>query len=91
MGLKCKVLKTQMCAQMQPYGHQVGQVITTNLLSSSEVHMLLTPLWLVVVLQYLTNPSFIVLSILVRRHYKSFVILTGASYKPMSVWSFMQF
>ena len=32
------------------------------------IHMLLTPLWPVLVLQYLTNPSFMVLSTLVRRH-----------------------
>ena len=38
------------------------------------IHMLLTPLQLVLVLQYLTNPSFMVLSILVRRHERSFVV-----------------
>ena len=38
------------------------------------IHMLLTPLWLVLVLQYLTNPSFTVLSTLVRRHDRPFVI-----------------
>ena len=38
------------------------------------IHMLLTPLRLVLVLQYLTNPSFMVLSTLVRRHYRSFVV-----------------
>ena len=32
------------------------------------IYMLLTPLWLVLVLQYLTNSSFIVLSSLVRIH-----------------------
>ena len=32
------------------------------------IHMLLTPLWLVLVLQYLTNPSFMAHSTLVRRH-----------------------
>ena len=37
------------------------------------IHMLLTPFRLVLVLQYLTNPSFMVLSSLVRRHDKSFV------------------
>ena len=36
--------------------------------------MLLTPLRLVLVLQYLTNPSFMVLSTLVRRHDRSFVV-----------------
>ena len=38
------------------------------------IHMLLTPLWLVLVLQYLTNRSFMVLSTLVRRHDRSFVV-----------------
>ena len=38
------------------------------------IHMLLTPLRLVLVLQYLTNPSFMVLSTLVRRHDRSFVV-----------------
>ena len=38
------------------------------------IHMLLTPLWLVLMLQYLTNPTFMVLSTLVRRHDRSFVI-----------------
>ena len=38
------------------------------------IHMLLTPLQLVLVLQYLTNPCFMVLSTLVRRHDRSFVI-----------------
>ena len=36
--------------------------------------MLLTPLWQVLVLQFLTNSSFLVLSTLVRRHDRSFVI-----------------
>ena len=50
------------------YRHQVGQVLTTNLLSSFGILILLTPLRLVLVLQYLTNicnPSFMVLSSLV--------------------------
>ena len=38
------------------------------------VHMLLKPLQLVLVLQYLTNPSFMVLSSLVRRHDGSSVV-----------------
>ena len=38
------------------------------------IHMLLTPLRLVLALQYLTNPYFVVLSSLVRRHDKSFVV-----------------
>ena len=38
------------------------------------IHMLLTPLRMVLVLQYLTNPSFTVLSSLVRRHGRSFVV-----------------
>ena len=38
------------------------------------IHMLLTPLWLVLVLQYPTNSSFMVLSSLVRRHERSFVV-----------------
>ena len=38
------------------------------------MHMLLTPFQLVLVLQYLTNPSFMVLSSLVRRHDRSFVV-----------------
>ena len=38
------------------------------------IHVLLTPLWLVLVLQYLTNLSFMVLSTLVRRHDRPFVI-----------------
>ena len=38
------------------------------------IHMLLTPLRLVLVLQYLINPSFMVLSTLVRRHDRSFVL-----------------
>ena len=38
------------------------------------MYTLLTPLRLVLVLKYLTNPSFIVLSSLMRRHDKSFVI-----------------
>ena len=37
------------------------------------IHMLLTPLQLVIVLQYLTNLSFMVLSVLVRRCDRSFV------------------
>ena len=36
--------------------------------------MLLTPLRLVLVLQYFTSPSFMVLSSLVRRHHRSFVV-----------------
>ena len=38
------------------------------------IYMLLTPLQLVLVLQYLTNPSFMVLSSLVRKHDMSFVV-----------------
>ena len=38
------------------------------------IHMLLTPLRLVLVLQYLTNPSFMVLRTLVRMHERSFVV-----------------
>ena len=38
------------------------------------IHMLLIPLRLVFMLQYLANPSFMVLSSLVRRHDRSFVI-----------------
>ena len=38
------------------------------------IHMLLTPLRLVLVLQYLTNPSFMVFRSLVRRHNRSFVV-----------------
>ena len=38
------------------------------------IHMLLAPLRLVSVLQYLTNPSFMVLRTLVRRHDRSFVV-----------------
>ena len=44
-----------------------------RLVESFRIHML-TPLWLVLVLQYLTNPSFMVLSSLVRRHDRPFVI-----------------
>ena len=39
------------------------------------IYMLLTPLRLVLVLQYPTNRSFVVLSTLVRRHDRSFVVL----------------
>ena len=52
--------------------------------------MLLTPLRLVLVLQYITNSSFMVLGTLVRRHDKFCHTLTGASYKPMFIWWFMQ-
>ena len=38
------------------------------------IHMLLTPLRLVLVFQYLTNRSFMALSSLVRRHDRSFVV-----------------
>ena len=38
------------------------------------IHMLLTPLWLVLVLQYLISPSLTVFNILVSRHDKSFVV-----------------
>ena len=38
------------------------------------IYMLLTPLQLVLVLQYLTNPSLMILSTLVRRHDRSFVV-----------------
>ena len=38
------------------------------------IHMLLAPLRLVLILQYLTNPSIMVLSSLVRRHDRYFVI-----------------
>ena len=56
------------------YRRQVGQVMTTNSHEFFRIHMLLTPLQLVLVLQYLTNPSFTVLSSLVRRHDRSFVV-----------------
>ena len=39
-----------------------------------KIHMFLTQLRLVLLLQYLTNPSFMVLSSLVRRHERSFVV-----------------
>ena len=49
------------------------------------IHML-TPLRLVLVLQYLTNPFSTVLSSLVRRHDRSFCCtLAGTSYKSMFV------
>ena len=38
------------------------------------IHMLLTPLRLVLMLQYFTNPSFMVFSTLVRRHDRPFVV-----------------
>ena len=68
------MLKNQMSGPMYPYGRQVGQVMTTNLLSSEfRIHMLLTPLQLVLVLKYLANPPFMVLSS-VRKHDRSFVL-----------------
>ena len=64
-----------MSEPMYLYGRQVGQVMTTNLLSSEfRIHMLLTPLHLVLVLQYLANPPFTVLSSSVRKHGRSFVL-----------------
>ena len=39
-----------------------------------KIHMLSTPLRLVLVLQYLTNPSFMVLSSLVSRQDRSFIV-----------------
>ena len=69
------MLKNQMSEPMYLYGRQVGQVMTTNLLSSEfRIHMLLTPLQLVLVLQYLVNPPFTVLSSPVRKHDRSFVL-----------------
>ena len=38
------------------------------------IHMLFTPLWLIVVLQYLLNPFLMVVKILVSRHDSSFVV-----------------
>ena len=67
------MLKNQMSGLTHLYGHQVRQLMTTNLLSEFfRIHMLLTPLQLVLVLQYLTNPTFMVLKTLVRRHDRSF-------------------
>ena len=69
------MLKNQMSEPTYLYGHQVGQVMTTNLLSSeSRIHMLLTPLQLVLVLQYLANPPFTVLSSSVTKHDRSFLL-----------------
>ena len=39
-----------------------------------KIHMLFTPLWLILVLQYLLNPSLMVVKILVSRHDSSFVV-----------------
>ena len=55
--------------------HPVGPGMTDNrFVEFLTIHMLLTPLQLVLVLLYLISPSFTVVNTLVTRHDKSFVV-----------------
>ena len=73
MGLTCTKLKV-MSELMLLYRHPVGPFDDNRLVEFLTIHMLLTPLQLVLVLQYLISPSLTVVNTLVSRHDKSFVV-----------------
>ena len=64
--------ESHMSELMLLYGHPVGP--DNRLVEFLTIHMLLTPLRLVLVLLYLISPSFAVVNTLVSRHDKSFVV-----------------
>ena len=82
MGLKCKVLKsnvwTGVAVRKSSWSSDGNKVV-----EFFRILMLLTPLQLVLVLQYLTNPSFMV------RSDRSFVVhFVVHLLEPMLVWRF---
>ena len=73
-GIDVHKVESRMSELMLLYGHLVGPGMTTGLWSFLTIHMLLTPLRLVLVLQYLINPSLMMVNTLVSRHDKSFTV-----------------
>ena len=72
-GVKCWKIK---CPDWCSCTDQTGSWSSDDnkLVEFFKIHMLLIPFRLVLVLQYLTNLSFMILSSLVRRHDRSFVV-----------------
>ena len=68
------MLKNQMSGLILAIGTLSRSNDDNKLVEFFRIHMLLTPLRLVLVLQYINNPSFMVLNTLVRRHDRSFVV-----------------
>ena len=76
MGLMCTKLKSHMSKLMLLYGYPIGPGMTlpnwsrddNRLVEILTIHMLLTPLQLVLVLQYLISQSVTVVNTLVSRH-----------------------
>ena len=73
MELRCSVEKSNVWTDVAVWTSSWSSD-DNKLVEFFRIHMLLTPLRLVLVMQYFTNPFFMVLSSLVKMHDRSFVI-----------------